>query len=353
MKIIFNKEKAEILKKEIWKSYLENKDEKDYLGLYIDIPFCRSACLYCYHNMGGKQVRNCVLDDQVNYLEKQFQQAAEIFGTEPIYTINFGGGSPSLLSPKQLEKVFKLIEKYWNLQISDKNEMGFEFHPAYLTNEHIKVLENSFINRLSMGVQTFDKEILRKEHRAHVSEKKIEEIFNKVKAFSKQTNVDLLSGLIGQTPDILEKDVKTLLDIGVDWLTIYKASKYFKHWKHPEIQKDGQWRLLQRVYEKYNNYPGYYYIGSESKKNMMKCNRFYRLPQHIFEYSYNPAPIEYNNILGFSIDESEGIQFPWSYFIPINKGYEKFSKYLTLFYSISGNIDKSHWRDVYKKREHV
>lgn len=338
------------MKERIWKSYLEKKTDKDYLSIYIDIPFCRHSCKYCYHNLNDTQLQTHIYNKQIDHLESELQAASRYFKDEEITALNFGGGSPGLLSADQLDRIFKMLNKYFNLKTGDKNEFGFECHPLNLKDDKIEVLRNSPVNRLSMGVQSFDKKVIKAEERAYVSPERVIEIIDKVRPFIKQINVDLLSGLFYQTPDIIEHDTRILLNAEVDWLTIYKASPVKWHDTHPQIQPEGHWELLGRLYSIKDEFKDYRYVGSDALSNLMKCNRFYKNDFHAFKYYYNPTPTGFNNIIGFSIDTTNGIQYPWSFFTPLNKGYERSQVGGIEFYKFEDRADRPHWKEVWKIR---
>ena len=327
--------------KDIWAEYLAAKSPKDYTTLYIHVPFCSQKCNYCeYFSKVVKEVPEAALD----YLEAQFAEAAPYFKGEPIKAINFGGGTPNMLSPKQLKRALDMIQKYWNLEIGPQNEMGFEFNPYHLSMEHIDVLKNSYVNRLSMGVQSFNKEVLEKEHRLYTSPRRIAEIYAAVKSFAQIVNVDLLAGLYGQNNEILLSDAKTLLDIGVESLTIYELNRLPDHdhnnnFESTRIYITGM--LMQLYRELGNAYPNYTYIGT-TENGFMHCNRFYK-KVNTFENFYNPAPQGYNNVVAFSTDDDRIKIYPYSHFIPINKAYQRLESGELNIYEIDQRKDRSHW----------
>jgi len=132
MKLKISKEKILKEKEKIWIEYIKNKSKDDYLTLYIHIPYCTQRCNYCEYFSkiipDGK-----VPDLHIDYLEQQFKEAASYFKNEKIKALNFGGGTPNILSPKQLERILNMIQQYWNLEISIDNEMGFEFNPYHMS----------------------------------------------------------------------------------------------------------------------------------------------------------------------------------------------------------------------------
>jgi coproporphyrinogen III oxidase-like Fe-S oxidoreductase len=331
----------------VWKDYLKYKTDEDYLTLYINIPFCVQKCKYCEYSSKVKPYG--IEDDYINKLEAQFAEATSILGNEPIKSVMFGGGSPSLLTAKQLEKIFSLIHMYWDVEISDKNEIGFEFHPIQLTDQHIDVLRKNGVNRLSMGVQTFNRDILQKENRLAVSKERVEYIYNKVKDFAKIVNVDLLVGLYNQTPDDILNDVQDLLKIGVDIITIYELNPT-RGRNNKERKRNNVINMLERVYTYYGKYPGYEYIGTTDKDNFWHCNKFYKNEIHDFDYEYNPSPQGYNNIIGFNLDYKDIQKHTWSFFTPNKKVYQYIDENHIAFYDMDKILNRPEWKEAIKQR---
>ncbi len=336
----------------IWSDYLCSKTNQDYLTLYIHVPYCTQKCRYCEY--ASKVTCSGVPEESIDYLESQFSTAAAIFKDEPIKAINFGGGTPNTLSPKQLQRILKMIPKYWNLQTGDEYELGFEFHPYHITPEHIAILKDSYINRLSMGVQSFDKGVLALENRLYVPRERILQIYTDTKSFTKVMNVDLLAGLMSQTSDILINDTHALLTIGVEAVTIYELHRllrtrhYNKESTRPYITK-----MLLDLYAKQvaAPFPNYRYEGT-TPEEFIHCNRFYRSDAHQFTYTYNPAPQGYNSVVAFSIDDKNIGSYPYSHFIPVDKAYQRLTNSLTMFYSLrdKANSDRPWWKKAFDTR---
>jgi MoaA/NifB/PqqE/SkfB family radical SAM enzyme len=342
-----NKDGLEEIKK-IWQEYVEKKTTKDYLTLYIHVPYCTQKCLYCEYF--SKVTSTGIPEKCLDYLEEQFKDASPYFKTEKLKAINFGGGTPNLLSAKQLDRVLKMIQQYWNVEIDPNNEMGFEFNPYHLTEEHLQVLENSYINRISMGVQSFDETVITNERRLYSSPEKISQIYNRVKKFAKYVNVDLLAGLIGQTPEILLDDVQTLLDIGVEAITVYEVNKMPLHHENKEVQHEYVEMLLMKLGERFENYPGYRYVGTTAELGFTHCNRLYKKGQYGFENFYCPSPQGYNNLIAFSIDDDDIKIYPYSHFICIDKSYQRLDNDKIYFYPVKKRQDRPFWLVAEEKR---
>lgn len=131
---------------------------------YIHIPFCEHICHYCDFNKYF--IQSQPVDEYLNSLEKEMINTIERTGRPDLRTIFIGGGTPTSLSPAQLEKLMDSIHRV--LKPSDGLiEFAAEANPDDLSPEKLKILKNAGVNRLSFGVQTFEDELLQKIGRVH------------------------------------------------------------------------------------------------------------------------------------------------------------------------------------------
>ena len=134
----------------------------DMRGLYIHIPFCAKKCPYCdFNSYAGK------LDIADSYVNRLIAEA-ETYGNQQISTIYIGGGTPSLLPAQLMEKLTDEILKKFS--ISENAEITVEVNPGTVDAEKLKNYRKCGINRLSVGVQSFDDEMLKILGRIHSSE---------------------------------------------------------------------------------------------------------------------------------------------------------------------------------------
>lgn len=125
---------------------------------YIHIPFCEHICYYCDFNkvfLEGQPV-----DEYIQSLLKEIQLTQALYPEQEMKTIYIGGGTPTSLSAKQLDVLLKGVRE--QLTFDDRNEFTVEANPGDLTQEKLQVMKNYGVNRLSMGVQTFDDRLLKK-----------------------------------------------------------------------------------------------------------------------------------------------------------------------------------------------
>ena len=130
-------------------------------GIYIHIPFCKQACHYCDFHFSTKMDKKGAM---VSALKKELQLRKDEFQNETVETIYFGGGTPSVLASEEIHSLIESV--YENYRVSEAPEITLEANPDDLSEEKIKQLASSSINRLSIGVQSFFEEDLKLMNRA-------------------------------------------------------------------------------------------------------------------------------------------------------------------------------------------
>ncbi|MFW6226348.1 MAG: radical SAM protein [bacterium] len=311
----------------IWKDYLIEKTDKDYTSLYIHFPYCVQKCNYCMH-LSSEIKDLSIIDSKLDNLEKQFIHAKNIFQNEPIRTVYFGGGSPSLLNELQLERVLNMIQKHWNIVEDDKGMFSYELHPSQITDKKIEILKDSFINRVSMGIQSFDKKVLESENRIYIPKEKILETYEKLRKVFKRINVDFMYSLTNQTEESFINDIKTMVDRDAIKITMYG---YNNLTGNRQIEDEDYYKkIFQRAMVLIHNEfttKGYRFEGSDAK-NYYEWNILIKDNANLaFDYFYDPTPYSFSNCLAFNIGENDS---PISYFIPLNILYR---------YDPHGNLD--------------
>ena len=173
----------------MWK-YIKINNAKEIIilkSLYVHIPFCKSKCFYC--DFASYTEQDHLFDQYLDFLAKEM----ELYQNTKIYTIFIGGGTPSLLSIAQLDKLLTQISKTFDL--SQLVEFTMECNPESLTLDKIKFLaEKSLVNRISLGLQAFEDQTLREIGRLHTF-KEFEIVYQNLRNqnFS-NINVDLIVG---------------------------------------------------------------------------------------------------------------------------------------------------------------
>ena len=134
-------------------------------GVYIHIPFCRSRCSYCDFATGIYQ--SDVAERYVNSVAREIRSWDELDKPEDVDTVYFGGGTPSLLSPAQLERIIEAVDLRFNVQ--PDAEVTMEMNPGTVTPEVLRDFRHVGIKRASFGAQTFDDRELARLGRSHTA----------------------------------------------------------------------------------------------------------------------------------------------------------------------------------------
>ena len=185
-------------------------------GIYIHIPFCHQKCNYCnFHLSTCLNLKNEVLKAIV----KEIKMQKEYLKNEALDTIYFGGGTPSLLSIKEIEDILKTI--FLTFKISPTPEITLEANPIDLTEEKTCGLKAIGINRLSIGVQTFNETFLKFLNRQETSKNIYSAINNVVKYDFKNFNIDLIFAIPGQKKEDLMADIEKLIAIHPTHISTY------------------------------------------------------------------------------------------------------------------------------------
>lgn len=182
--------------------------------MYIHIPFCKQACHYCDFHFSTSMKKKGELVDALCF-ELQLRKD-EIEGE--IETIYFGGGTPSLLDKFELGQIFETI--YANYKVSNKPEITLEANPDDLSEEKIKMLADSPINRLSIGIQSFFEEDLKLMNRAHNASEALESI-HLAKKYFENISIDLIYGIPGMSDERWKKNLEIALDLDVPHVSSY------------------------------------------------------------------------------------------------------------------------------------
>jgi oxygen-independent coproporphyrinogen-3 oxidase len=195
---------------------------KQAYSLYLHIPFCKHRCAYCDFNTyaGQEDYIPAYVDALCKEIEFVGQSArAERSGSEvEAYTIFFGGGTPSLLSPRQFEKILRAIRNQF--EMSDA-EITIEANPGTVSYEALCQLRVLGINRISFGVQSANSEELRMLERAHNFFDVIEAVTSARKAGFDNLNLDLIYGLPEQTLQTWQTTIKRIFDLHPEHISAY------------------------------------------------------------------------------------------------------------------------------------
>jgi oxygen-independent coproporphyrinogen-3 oxidase len=184
-------------------------------GIYIHIPFCRQKCHYCDFHFAVSQRQ---IPDMVTAIAKEIALRKDEL-TVPIRTLYFGGGTPSMLSKKQLHILFDTLHKHFNL--SDLQEVTLEANPDDISVEYLKMLQSTPVNRLSIGVQSFYDDELQWMNRSHKAQQAITSIKMAQDMGFSNLNMDLIYGIPISNTQKWEQNIETFLSLDIPHLSAY------------------------------------------------------------------------------------------------------------------------------------
>jgi oxygen-independent coproporphyrinogen-3 oxidase len=193
------------------------------LGLYISIPFCRSKCTYCNFASGvfpsSEHAR--YVDRLIEDLSLAADWAARMSVELPriVDTIYLGGGTPNLLAPELLYRLFAAVRATFDLE--PDLEITVECAPGQIADEMLEAFQAVGVNRVSLGVQSFIDREAQVSGRLHNRKMVVQDLSRLRKAGIANLNVDLIAGLAGQTLASWEESITVLLDSGVPHASVY------------------------------------------------------------------------------------------------------------------------------------
>ncbi len=200
-------------------------------GIYIHIPFCRKACHYCNFHF-STQIQH--IDAFVEALLKEIELQQEYI-TGPIETLYLGGGTPSLLSSAHLDKIIEKINTHFNL--ASNIEFTLEANPDDIDLEKTKTWKTKGINRLSIGIQSFQDEALAWMNRAHSTKQSHNALENAKAAGIHNISTDLIYGTPHLSDHALIKDIEILNSYEIPHISCYALTVEEKTALYSLIQK--------------------------------------------------------------------------------------------------------------------
>ena len=242
---------------------------------YIHIPFCNAICAYCdfckvYYST------NLVSD----YLTALDCEISKYYKGEVLDTIYIGGGTPSILSANELNKLFNIINK---LNISDNYEFTFECNLEDISEELLILLKNNRVNRISIGVESFNKRILKILSRRYDID--IIDRINLCKKYFTNINIDLMYAIPSETIKELETDIDNFLSLDIPHISTYSliieknTVMYNNKLKNIDEETDYEMYklIINKLKGKYKHYEisNFSELGYESRHNLTYWNNEY------------------------------------------------------------------------------
>ena len=232
-------------------------------GIYIHIPFCAVKCIYCdFYSIANREE---TIPRFVKAIITEIERCEVDTSDWEIDTIFLGGGTPSLLESKYIESILKSIQTKYDL--SSVTEFTLEANPGEAPKDRLKEFRNLGINRLSMGVQSLEPDLLKFLTRIHSVEQVFETYDNARSIGFDNVNFDLIYSIPGQTWEVWERDINRIIDlqpnhISAYTLTLEKGTDLFKLVKDkkvrmPENAMTGEWFLKTHQLMESKGYPSY------------------------------------------------------------------------------------------------
>lgn len=209
----------------VWDKLMKNIPKKGQIqAAYIHIPFCRTKCTYCHFfiNPNSKNIE----DQYINFLIKEMQMASDSprLKNGLIHSVFIGGGTPTSLTPENSEKLLKAIRKY--LPLANDYELTLEGRIHDIIPEKTDIWMSNGVNRISLGVQSFDTKVRKLVGRLDSQDVVLERLSALMEYAQCSVVIDLMYGLPGQTMNIWEKDLSLLVASGIDGADLYQLNVF-------------------------------------------------------------------------------------------------------------------------------
>ncbi len=258
--------------------WLENNEG---MGLYVHIPFCTNICTYC--DFSKMYYKKEWVDRYLEALKKEIQQYAI---DVPITTVYIGGGTPSSLTTEQLQTLLQMLQVYTNNVL----EYTIEVNPESMTCEKLQLFKAYGINRLSIGVQTFNEKILKKIGRQHCNQEVFRLIYQAQEIGINTISIDLMYNLPLQTKEDILKDLQIVETLPITHLSYYSlileehTMLYNEHFEGMNEQEE--YTMTEMIREKLGQIGFHRYEISNFEKNGHPSlhNSIYWLNQHYYGF---------------------------------------------------------------------
>jgi len=273
-------------------------------AIYLHVPFCKQACFYCdFHFSTNLKQQNQLVWAMCTEIELQ----KDYLSNKNLDSIYLGGGTPSILTANELTQIFEQIHRFFSL--SPTAEITLEANPDDLSLEKLALFRSVGINRLSIGIQSFNENFLRFMNRSHNAQEAFACIENAHKTGFEALSIDLIYGIRHADHSIWEKDLQIATDFDLPHLSAYcltiEEKTVFGNWlKKGKIQSTDedfaseQFLMLTDILQK-NNYEHYEISNFAKNGHYAKHNSNYWKKGHYLgigasAHSYNGTSRQYN-----------------------------------------------------------
>lgn len=187
-------------------------------AVYIHIPFCSNKCHYC--DFTSYVINGQPVDEYLEALEREMERTVESIPAGTIETVFVGGGTPTVLTPRQMERFLGMIRAYFPNRTQDY-EFTMEANPGTTDPDKLAVMKEGGVNRVSFGVQSFDNGLLSRIGRIHQTDDVYRSLEYARAAGFRNLTIDLMFGLPGQTLEMLEDTLDKALALSLQHYSIY------------------------------------------------------------------------------------------------------------------------------------
>ena len=194
------------------------RKNKTPLGIYIHIPFCRSKCQYCdFYSLTTKDDK--LLDSFIDAMCRHIKEAGQLAPNHQVDTVYFGGGTPSFFGADGMATLLGAVRR--SFDVSADAEITFEANPDSVSDKLLKRLRAEGFNRVSLGIQTDDDDLLQKLGRPHNYAQAVTAVQRIRKAGFRNLSIDLMYGLPGQTLSAWQDTLRHVLTLGPEHMSCY------------------------------------------------------------------------------------------------------------------------------------
>ena len=284
-------------------------------GLYIHIPFCKKICTYCDFTKRVPKNKE-MIDEYLIHLKEELKTYEKYFNS--VETIYIGGGTPTLLNLDQLTFLFEMLKDFKNIK-----EYSIEINPETLDENKVLLFKKYGLNRFSIGVESFDDNILKTLGRTH---KKID-VYNAINMLKKHDlnniNIDLIFGATGSDVSSIQNDLKEFYKLDIKHLSFYSLIleentilyHLYKHNKYVPIDNELEAKM-------------YSYIIDDLEKNGFKQYEISNFAKEGYESIHNKLYWENKEYIGVGLGASgylDGVRYTNN--TVLNTYYKNYKKY--------------------------
>ena len=198
--------------------FFNKRKEKSPLGIYIHVPFCRSKCQYCdFYSLTTKDDK--LMDSYLQAMTMHIKEAGALAPNHRVDTVYFGGGTPTFFGADGMASIMSAIRR--SFDVASDAEITFEANPDSISDRLLRRLRGEGFNRVSLGIQTDDDEVLKKLGRPHSYAQAMSAFHRIRKAGFRNISVDLMYGLPGQTLSAWQSTLENVLTLNPEHISCY------------------------------------------------------------------------------------------------------------------------------------